>query len=268
MILRAQHVGVREIARKISGDPATISRELRRNAATRGGKLEYRASVGQWKAEPMARRPKTAKMVTSLQLREHVQGRPSDEIRLADGTIVAGHEVPKWKGRSKPHRQDRRWSTAWIPEHISNRLEVDLPDDNSLRISHESICQALFIEGRAALNRELVACLRTDRALRVPRTRSRNKPQGHVTDDVVIRERPAEAGDRAVQGYWDGDLIIGTNRSAIGTLVERKSRPTLAHLTWIDGYGDSPRVKNGPAPAGYGAVAMNASILACLNSYA
>ena len=85
-----------------------------------------------------------------------------------------------------------------------------------MRISHEAIYQSLFIQGRGALKRELVACLRTGRALREPRARSRNKAQGHVTADVVLSERPAEAEDRAVPGHWEGDLIIGTGRSAIG----------------------------------------------------
>jgi IS30 family transposase len=134
-----------------------------------------------------------------------------------------------------------------------------------MRISHEAICQALFIEGRGALRRELVACLRTGRALREPRARSRNKPQGHVTADVVISERPAEAADRAVPGHWEGDLIIGTGRSAIGTLVERSSRSAiLVHLPRIVGWGKKPPVKNGPALGGYGAVAMNAALTASM----
>ncbi len=121
-ILREQDVGVREIARRLGRDPATISRELRRNAATRAGKLEYRASVAQWKAELMARRPKTAKLAANTRLRDYVQERLSGEVRQLDGTIVTGPAVPPWKGRSKPHRQDRRWSTAWSPEQISHRL--------------------------------------------------------------------------------------------------------------------------------------------------
>ena len=126
-----------------------------------------------------------------------------------------------------------------------------------MRISHEAIYQALYIEGRGALKRELVAALRTGRSLRKPRARAQSKPQGHVTADVVISQRPAEAADRAVPGHWEGDLIIGTNRSAIGTLVERKSRSTLlVHLPRLDGYGQQPRIKNGPALAGYGAQAM------------
>jgi IS30 family transposase len=166
-----------------------------------------------------------------------------------------------WKGLNKPHRQDRRWATAWSPEQISNRLKVEFPDDVSMRISHEAIYQALFIEGRGALRRELVACLRTGRALREPRARSRNKPHGHVTADVVISERPAEAADRAVPGHWEGDLIIGTGRSAIGTLVERSSRSTiLVHLPRLEGWGEKSPVKNGPSLGGYGAVAMNTAL--------
>ena len=130
-----------------------------------------------------------------------------------------------------------------------------------MRISHEAIYQSLFIQGRGALQRELVACLRTGRALREPRERSRNKPQGHVTADVVLSERPAEAADRAVPGHWEGDLIIGLDKSAIGTLVERSSRSTLlVHLPRLDGWGEQPVVKNGPALGGYGAIAMNAAL--------
>ena len=221
--------------------------------------------VAQWKAQQAAKRPKTAKLVSNGRLREYVQERLSGSVRRPDGTIVAGPKTPAWKGLNKPHRQDRRWATAWSPEQISNRLKVEFPDDESMRISHEAIYQALFIEGRGALRRELVACLRTGRALREPRARSRNKPQGHVTADVVISERPAEAADRAVPGHWEGDLIIGTGRSAIGTLVERSSRSTiLIHLPRIEGWGEKPPVKNGPSLGGYGAVAMNAALTASM----
>ena len=108
---------------------------------------------------------------------------------------MPGPTPPPWKGLNKPHRQDRRWSTAWSPEQISHQLKVDFPDDKAMRISPKAIDQSLFIEGRGALKRELVACLRTGRALREPRARSRNKAQGHVTADVVLSERPAEAED-------------------------------------------------------------------------
>ncbi|OBC12762.1 transposase [Gordonia sp. 852002-50816_SCH5313054-c] len=260
-LLRAQDVGVREIARRIGRDPGTTSRELRRNAATRSGTQVYRAGVAQWKAQQAAKRPKTAKLVDNDRLREYVQERLSGAVRRPDGTAVAGPDTPAWKGLNKPHRQDRRWATAWSPQQISHRLKVDFPEDESMRISHEAIYQSLYIEGRGALKRELVTCLRTGRALRVPHSRSQNKPQGHVTADVVISERPAEAEDRAVPGHWEGDLIIGTGRSAIGTLVERSSRSTiLVHLPRLEGWGERPPVKNGPSLGGYGAVAMNAAL--------
>ena len=264
-ILRAKNQGVREIAQAIGRDPGTVSRELRRNAATRGGKQEYRAGVAQWKAQQAAKRPKTAKLVTNERLREYVQDRLAGNVRRPDGTIAPGPTPPPWKGLNKPHRQDRRWSTAWSPEQIAQRLKVEFPDDESMRISHEAIYQSLFIEGRGALKRELVTCLRTGRALREPRARSQNKAQGHVTADVVLSERPAEADDRAVPGHWEGDLIIGTGRSAIGTLVERSSRSTLlVHLPRQEGWGEKAYVKNGPSLGGYGAVAMNAALAASM----
>lgn len=260
-ILRAMSKGVREIARALGRAPGTISRELRRNAATRSGEREYRATVAQWKAQQAGKRPKSAKLLGNDRLREYVQERLSGNVHRPDGTVAAGPRTPPWKGLNKPHRQDRRWATAWSPEQISHRLKADFPEDESMRISHEAIYQSLFIECRGALKRELVACLRTGRALREPRSRSRNKPQGHVTADVVLSERPAEAADRAVPGHWEGDLIIGTGRSAIGTLVERSSRsPLLVHLPRMEGWGEVPPVKNGPALGGYGTVAMNAAL--------
>ncbi|MFJ2379084.1 IS30 family transposase, partial [Streptomyces sp. NPDC087769] len=191
----------------------------------------------------------------------------SGQVRHADGTTVTGPVAAPWKGRNKPRRQDRRWTTAWSPEQISNRLQVDFPDDDSMRISHEAIYQALYIQGRGALKRELVTCLRTGRALRVPRARSRQRAGGHVTPEVRISQRPAEAGDRAVPGHWEGDLIIGTGKSAIGTLVERTTRFTmLLHLPRMEGFGAEPRVKNGPALAGLGAEAVRNAIAATITT--
>jgi transposase, IS30 family len=134
-ICRAYGYGVREIARYLGRSPSTISRELRRNAGTRGGTLVYRAVLAQW------------------------------------------------------HRD--RWATAWSPEQIARRLAVDFPDDESMRVSHEAIYQALYVQGRGALKRELVACLRTGRALRVPRARARRRRDGMVTPEVMISARPA-----------------------------------------------------------------------------
>lgn len=264
-ILRAGGAGVRQIARTLGRDPGTVSRELRRNAATRSGALEYRAVVAQWKAQQAAKRPKTAKLVSNPRLRAYVQDRLAGNVQAPDGVLVPGPKPPPWKGLNKPHRQDRRWAQAWSPEQIAHRLPIDFPDDESMRISHEAIYQALYIQGRGALKRELVACLRTGRALRQPRERSRNKPQGHVTAEVVFSERPAEAADRAMPGHWEGDLIIGTGRSAIGTLVERHSRALiLVHLPRLEGWGEQPVVKNGPALGGYGALAMNQALQASI----
>jgi IS30 family transposase len=265
-LLRAQHLGVREIARQIGRAASTVSRELRRNAATRTGRLEYRASVAQWKAERAARRPKTAKLVTNEPLRAYVQDRLAGQVHRPDGTPIPG-PVTEWTGRNKPRRQDRRWATAWSPEQIARRLPVDFPDDEAMRISHEAIYQALFVQGRGALKRELTACLRTGRALRVPRARPRGRGKSFVTPEVMISARPAEADDRAVPGHWEGDLIIGSGSSAIGTLVERSTRFTmLLHLPRMAGHGTQPRATPGPALAGHGAQAVREAIAATITT--
>ncbi|MFE4922318.1 IS30 family transposase [Streptomyces sp. NPDC056661] len=267
-LLRARDFGVRAIARHLGRSPSTISRELRRNASTRTYYLEYRASLAQWHAERRAQRPKTAKLVANERLHEYVQDRLAGAVvHAADGRVVEGPQVPTWKGRNRPRRQDRLWATAWSPEQISQRLKVDFPVDESMRISPEAIYQALYVQGRGALKRELVACLRTGRSLRVPRERTRQSVRGHVTADVLISERPAEAEDRAVPGHWEGDLIIGTGRSAIGTLVERSTRFTmLLHLPRMEGFGTEPRTKNGPALAGRGAEAVKDAITATITT--
>ena len=130
-----------------------------------------------------------------------------------------------------------------------------------MRISHEAIYQALYVQGRGALRRELTACLRTGRALRVPRARSRGRGKAFLTPEIMISQRPAEAADRAVPGHWEGDLILGLGSSAIGTLVERTTRFTiLLHLPRMAGHSSGPRVKNGPALAGHGAEAVRDAI--------
>ena len=151
-----------------------------------------------------------------------MQDRLSGTVQRPDGCVVSGPEV-RWIGRRHGPRKDRRWGKSWSPEQISNRLRLDFPDDDSMRVSHEAIYQSLYVQGRGALRQELTACLRTGRALRVPRARAR-RGKSFVTDQVLISERPAEAADRAVPGHWEGDLIIGLDSSAIGTLVER-SKP-------------------------------------------
>jgi IS30 family transposase len=261
---RAGGASVRGIARQLRRAPSTISRELRRNAATRCGRLEYRATAAQWHADRRARRPKPAKLATNEKLRRYVQERLSGTVATAAGVSVAGPSV-SWIGRRHGRRKDRRWAISWSPQQIANRLPLDFPDDPAMRISHEAIYQSLYVQGRGALRRELTACLRTGRALRVPRARTRGRGKGFVRPEIMISERPAEAEDRAVPGHWEGDLILGLGSSAIGTLVERTTRfMMLLHLPRMDGHGDRPRVKNGPALAGHGAAAVRDAIAASI----
>ena len=190
---------LRVIAGRLGRSASTVSREIRRNSSRVG----YRAVAAQAQAEFRARRPKTAKLAGNLVLRQWVQG-----------------------------KLERNWS----PEQISATLKAEFPSEPEMWVSHETIYQAIYVQGRGALRRELAACLRTGRALRKPR-RKEGERRGKIPGMVMISERPAEAEDRAVPGHWEGDLIIGAaNRSAIGTLVERSTRfVMLLHLP--DGYG-------------------------------
>ncbi|WP_439359333.1 IS30 family transposase [Bradyrhizobium sp. DASA03007] len=256
-ILRAQGHGVRAIARQLDRPPCTISRELRRNVARRHGAAEYRATTAQWRADRSARRPKLAKLAINPALRDYVQDRLAGMIAKPDGKPLPGPKVV-WKGRRAVHRQNRRWATAWSPEQISRRLRLDFPEDETMRISHEAIYQALYVQGRGALRRELTACLRTGRALRMPRARAR-KGRSFIPSEIMISQRPAEAADRAVPGHWEGDLIMGLGSSAIGTLVERTTRFTiLLHLPRMTGQEQEAGVKK--ALAGHGAEAVRDAI--------
>jgi IS30 family transposase len=191
---RAAGLAVRVIAARLGRAPSTVSREVRRNCLSRG---RYRATAAQRRAEDRARRPKTAKLAGNDELRGWVQGK----LR-------------------------KRWS----PEQVSRRLAAEFPDRPEMRVSHETIYQSLYVQGRGALRRELAASLRTGRALRKPRRKDGGR-RGKIAGMVNISERPAEAADRAVPGHWEGDLIIGTGHSAIGTLVERTTRfVLLLHL--------------------------------------
>ena len=263
-ILRAQGAGVRDMARRLRRAPSTVSRELRRNAATRSGGLAYRASTAQWHSARRAKRPKIAKLAATDRLRSYVQDRLAGTVMAEDGTPLLGLNVGSWSGRRHGRRQDRHWATSWSPQQIAHRLRIAYPDDDSMRVSHEAIYQALYIQGRGPLRRELTACLRTGRALRVPRARRRGRGKEFVGSDIMISARPAEAEDRAVPGHWEGDLIIGLGSSAIGTLVERTTRFTmLLHLPRMADRGRL-RVKNGPALAGHGAEAVRDAITSTL----
>ncbi|TKJ31244.1 transposase [Blastococcus sp. CCUG 61487] len=188
---------VRAIARGVGRSASSISREIRRN---RPPGRPYRAVTAQVAAEQRVRRPKPRKLAQA-RLRARVQ---------ADLT------------------------ENWSPQEIAARLKLDFPDDEAMRISHETIYQSLFVQARGELRKELAKHLRTGRAIRRPRRRvdGRSSPDRRIPDKIMISERPAEADDRAVPGHWEGDLILGkNNRSAIGTLVERSTRfLILLHL--------------------------------------
>ncbi len=191
-LMRAQDVGVREIACRLGRSASTISRELRRNAATRGGKLQYRASTAQWKAERQARRPKPAKLAVNERLRTYVQHRLDGRIEAPDGRTVPGPDVA-WGGRRHGRRKDRRWATSWSLEQIAGRLPVDFPEDESMRISHEAIYQGLYVQARGGLRRELTA----HRAHRAHRTQApRPDQERKALRQPRGEDRPAAPGGR------------------------------------------------------------------------
>jgi IS30 family transposase len=194
---RREHASIRQIAAELGRDPSTISRELRRNAHPGNG--NYRPHAAHKRALARRPRPKIRKIDANPQLRQIIE-----------------HGL----------RQ------CWSPEQIVRRLRRDFPDRPELSVVHETIYQALYVQGRGELRREIAAVLRTGRAIRRPRRTALQRTPRMATDMVMISERPAEVADRAVPGHWEGDLIIGKdNKSAIGTLVERATRYVLlVHL--------------------------------------
>lgn len=179
---------IRSIARQIGRDPSTVSREIKRN----GGSARYRAAAADSRAWNFACRPKTCKMT---------------------------------RHRSLARQVASRLCLQWSPEQISHWLKRTFVNDNDMQISHEAIYQSLFVQARGVLKKELQAHLRTRAVMRRSRkSASAEEKRGHLSDMVSIRERPAEAEDRAVPGHWEGDLISGSHNSHIATLVERHSR--------------------------------------------
>src|SRR3984957_9692683 len=156
-LFRVQGLSGREIGRRLGRPACTISRELRRNAATRSGGLEYRASTAQWHAERSGRRPKDAKLALNRTLRVYVEERLAGTVAAPDGAVVVGPAAP-WSGGRPCQRRTGRARRAWSPAQIARRWGIDLPNDEDIRISDEAIYQALFIQGRGALRRDLTAC--------------------------------------------------------------------------------------------------------------
>jgi IS30 family transposase len=187
----AAGVSVRRIAAGLGRAPSTVSRELCRN----GGRDRYRAELAERQALDRARRPQRCKLSVDAVLRDLVASKLAED---------------------------------WSPEQISGWLVTAYPDDPSLRVSAETIYLTLFVQARGALKRELISHLRRVRSLRRPRAQGRDtRGAGQIVDAVSIRERPAEADDRAVPGHWEGDLIAGSSNSYVATLVERSSRFVL-----------------------------------------
>ncbi len=179
---------LRSIAASLGRAPSTVSREVNRN----GGRQPYRANKAEQAAWDRAHRPKTCKLAQNCAL----------------AFIVA-----------------EKLQLEWSPRQIAGWLKYTYPDDENYQVSHETIYLTLFIQARGALKKELLQHLRRKRAMRRSRHHTQKRDNhGRITDAVSIRERPAEAEDRAVPGHWEGDLLCGSNNSQIATLVERQTR--------------------------------------------
>ena len=181
---------IRRIAHGLERAPSTVSREIRRN----GGSQRYRANRADRSAWGRALRPKPCRL--------------------------ALHRALRW-------RVAQKLALQWSPEQISGWLKREFPTDQEMQLSHEAIYRSLFVQTRGVLKKELTAHLRTRRQMRLPRSHNAESGRGHILDMVSIRERPAEAEDRAVPGHWEGDLLTGANDTHIATLIERHSRFTM-----------------------------------------
>ena len=179
---------LREIGARVGRPVSTLTREVKRN----GGRSTYRAWQADTATARRARRPKPAKLALHTRLRREVE---------------------------------RRLLERWSPQQIAARLVCDYPDDQTMRVSHETIYRTLFVQARGALRKELTACLRTGRTQRRTHKRTEHSGTGRIRDMVPISARPSEVEDHAIPGHWEGDLLMGRGgKSAIATLVERVSR--------------------------------------------
>src|SRR6202046_291989 len=179
----------RSIARRLGRAPSTVSREVARH----GGGTRYRANHADYEASVSALRPKPCRLALNGRLRQ----------------VVAS-----------------KLALEWSPEQVSGWLKVQYPDDQSMQISHETIYKSLFVQARGVLKKELIKHLRSGRRFRYARRSASGELRGKIRETISIRERPAEAEDRAIPGHWEGDLLFGTKSSQIITLVERHSRYT------------------------------------------
>jgi len=181
---------LRSIARRLGRAPSTVSREVARH----GGRLGYRANHAEYEASLSALRPKLCRLALNGKLRK----------------LVAG-----------------KLALEWSPEQISGWLKARYPDDSSMQVSHETIYKSLFVQARGVLKKELIKHLRTRRHMRHSHKKGvAEELRGKIPGSISIRERPAEAEDRAIPGHWEGDLLCGSKKSQIITLVERHSRFT------------------------------------------
>jgi IS30 family transposase len=190
-------LSLRQIAAQLGRSPSTISREIGRN----GGRMKYRAMAADSRSWQQACRPKPCLLASNRSLQ----------------AVVA-----------------EKLAQQWSPQQVSGWLEAEYPDDEAMRVSHETIYRSLFIQARGVLKRELLATLRSRRLMRRAKTSTtEGQPRGQIIDAASIRERPAEIEDRAVPGHWEGDLLSGGKNTHVATLVERRSRFLM--LVQVDG---------------------------------
>ena len=232
-----------EIARRLGRDPGTISREISRNHVVRERRGAHSRGAGPAPAGP----PRPGRRVDARQARR-------DAYRAGPAQAKAEARARRPKPTKFHHHPElvaevqARLALRWSPEQISEDLRAWFPDRPEMQVSHETIYQELYVQGRGSLRRELHTCLRTGRAVRRPRALTTRSQRPYITPEIMISERPAEAADRAVPGHWEGDLILGAdNASAIGTLVERTTRFVL--LLHLPARHDAEAVRDAMIPA-------------------